>query len=392
MLSESYIQKPIVQKASDQSLGFYVHSKDQSQTRLTAQRFVQSLHALGAQQYLTIDTDRSESGVVLHVRANLHLCELTPDYDTTLISGALGLDISRSDKDLDLEIVLALARSPFPFVFPSIEEFEASVRTRRNVVRIATDARISFGTGLGEVRPTEFFNFHPDSSFTLIPGVSLIHALSQAINPPNYERAYSFSCYRASEYVMALALARELEQCHPAMLEQMQGRWMYKPIMSKEFHEVLLLEYGSLDDPVPMKFYVPGERVWFKNPDERSSDVIGFEGSWVCYIGAGLFNNFWKSNEPFTLQSKCLEIYHWRHGVELNQAGELCMNEDIVEHRVRQSCSLPGEVDAILDKMLRFRDPSGVYDQGGCIDASREHLRWVVPSTTNICIPPVKLN
>lgn len=33
------------------------------------------------------------------------------------------------------------------------------------------------------------------------------------------------------------------------------------------------------------------------------------------YLGSGLFNNFWKREAPYTLTDKCLEIYHWRHGL-----------------------------------------------------------------------------
>lgn len=391
MLFEPQAYAPLLHKTCDQSLGFMVRSADGIADESTRQKLVHYLEQVGASNYLRISIENADDGVSYRVYANDRLMALTPQFDTTQLCSILRLDSANSDRDLELEIVLAMARSPFEFHFPSMQEFEAAMRTRLQVVRIAARAQISFGTGLDEVRPTEYFHFDPSTRFTLIPGVSLIEALSEAINPPNTDRAYSFSCYRASEYVLALALARELASTHPELLLQMQNRWLSRPIMSKEFHEILLFEYGSLENPVPMKFYVPGDRVWFKNPDEYSSDVIGFEGSWVCYIGGGLFNNFWKSNNPFTLQSKCLEIYHWRHGAYVDPTGELRMDENIVEQCVLQSESCPAEVESILEKMLRFRDPSGVYEQGGCIDASREHLRWVHPSTTNICIPSVKI-
>lgn len=392
MLNEHTAFEPIIGKTCDQSLGFYIRACAGLAGNALWQRLMQRLEKMGALSYLMVNQEDHHDAHAFHVSANDKLKSLTPDYDTTQLASNLRLNSQHSDKDLELEIVLAMARSPFEFNFPDMEEFEAAIRMRLDVVRIAARAQISFGTGLGEVRPDDYFHFHPDTSFTLIPGVELIDALSQAINPPNADRAYSFSCYRASEYVMALALAREFSRSNPALLQQMQNRWMRQPIMSKEFHEILLFEYGSLEDPVPMKFYVPGARVWFKNPDDYSSDVIGFEGSWVCYLGSGLFNNFWKSNEPFTLQSKCLEIYHWRHGAFMDSAGVLQMDETIVEQHVNQSLAIPGEVCRILEKMLRYRDPSGVYGQGGCIDASREHLRWVCPNTTNINIPQTKIN
>ncbi|MNW12450.1 hypothetical protein D3C71_2101430 [compost metagenome] len=39
--------------------------------------------------------------------------------------------------------------------------------------------------------------------------------------------------------------------------------------------------------------------------------------------------------------------------------------------------------------MTRIRDPQGVYDQGGCIDATRERVRWVRPGHADIALPEV---
>ena len=85
--------------------------------------------------------------------------------------------------------------------------------------------------------------------------------------------------------------------------------------MSGRFHDTFLHEYGSLAEPLPQRFYVPGDRLWFRNPDSASSDVEGYEGSWVFYLGGGLFNNFWERDQPFTLTSKCVEIHHWQHAL-----------------------------------------------------------------------------
>jgi hypothetical protein len=42
----------------------------------------------------------------------------------------------------------------------------------------------------------------------------------------------------------------------------------------------LLREHGTVESPLPARWFVPGDRVWFRNPDERSADAEGFEGSW----------------------------------------------------------------------------------------------------------------
>ena len=157
--------------------------------------------------------------------------------------------------------------------------------------------------------------------------------------------------------------------------------------MSGAFHDVFLHEYGSMAAPLPPKYYVPGDRLWFRNPDERSADVTGYEGSWVFYLGDGLFSNFWKRDAPFTLTAKCLEIYHWRHGVYLDAAGQPQMDENIVAERVRASQNDPAECGRILQRMLRLRDPKGVYRQGGCIDTTREYPRCILPGSADIRLP-----
>jgi hypothetical protein len=146
-------------------------------------------------------------------------------------------------------------------------------------------------------------------------------------------------------------------------------------------------EYGTQEAPIPTHYYVPGDRVWFRNPDDRSSDVVGFEGSWVLYLGGGLFTNFWKRNRPYTLASKCLEIYHWRHGAYQNDVGELAMDEGIVEHRVEETLQDETEKQRILGLMMQWKARQGVYGQGGCIDTTREGPRWVCPGTADLVLP-----
>lgn len=146
-------------------------------------------------------------------------------------------------------------------------------------------------------------------------------------------------------------------------------------------------EYGSLSDPLPVGYYVPGDRVWFRNPDAASSDVTGYEGSWVFYLGGGLFSNFWKQGQPYTLTEKCVEIYHWRHCTYVDPAGETRIDERQVENYVRKTLVLPREIETVMARMVRLRDPQGVCMDGGCIDASREFPRFVCPGTADLSLP-----
>ncbi len=62
------------------------------------------------------------------------------------------------------------------------------------------------------------------------------------------------------------------------------------------------------------------------------------------------------------------------------------MDEALVEERVRTTMSDPAEAERILERMMRLRDPRGVYGDGGCIDTSREYPRRVCPGTSDISL------
>jgi len=281
---------------------------------------------------------------------------------------------------LQREIVLCLLHSPVPYVFYCPEGPAAAVRVRRHIVEAARLTALSFDTDAAE-RPSEAWRYDETTGFTVLPGVPLIDALTRATQPTNGRR-YAFSCYRATEYVILLGLARELAAHNPDRLAMLQRQWETRAIMSREFHDTFLDEHGSNEAPLPPRFYTPGDRVWFRNPDEASSDATGYEGSWVFYLGGGLFSNFWHPERPYTLEDKCLEIFHWRHGLYHDDAGEPCIDEDRVERRIAESHARPGERAAILARMFRLRDLAGTYADGGCIDRTREHPRCTCPTVT----------
>lgn len=327
----------------------------------------------------------SGGGLRLALRAELAQA-WAPGHDTLQLCERCGLDPQHSREDLEREIVIALLAAPVPYDFPDLTELASAVRVRRNIVEAARRTALAFGTAEAE-RPEGWWTYAPGRSFTVLPGKPLIEALRLATQPEASGKLYSFSCYRATEYVILLAVAQELAATNPGLLQQLQQRWEDKAIMSGQFHDVFLREVGSMDAPLPSRYYVPGDRLWFRNPDAASSDASGYEGSWVFYLGGGLFTNFWKRNQPFTLTSKCVEIYHWRHAVYTDEEGEPRIDETVVERHVRQSMADPAEVERIMRRMVRLRDPKGVYGAGGCIDASREHPRRLCPGTTDLVVP-----
>lgn len=304
--------------------------------------------------------------------------EWMPGHDTLCLAEKLKLDVSREEDDLLREIWLTLLNTPVPLEFPSAEELLAAVRMRRNIVANASRTCLDFDLETVE-RPRDCWRYSEETGFVLIPGSALISSLKKACQPEKDGPRYSFSCYRASEYVVLLSIAEEAQASHPALLDAMQRQWERKALSADPFQDVFLHEQGTLDDPMPLHYYVPGDRVWFRNPDSHSSDVPGFEGSWVFYLGGGLFANFWKSDRPFSLLTKCLEIYHWRHGVFRNERGVLQMDEAWVEHLVAQTMAEPETCARVFERMHRLRDARGVYAEGGCMDASREWPRFILP-------------
>ncbi len=347
------------------------------------QRCLDSKAAANLERWLDITEEGGATRFTLNARA-LH--ELTPDFDTLRLHARLDQLAAGSDTDLDREILLAMLASPVTLAFPSCAELVASIGVRRNIVEAARRTALSFHTSKIE-RPEEYWTYHEDTGFTLLPGKPLIEALRMATQPGVSGRQYAFSCYRATEYVMLLGIAQELASRNPALLQQLQRHCEARAIMSGQFHDTFLREYGSTDAPLPPRYYVPGDRVWFRNPDERSSDVEGYEGSWVLYLGGGQFTNFWECGKSYGLTEKCIEIYHWRSGARPDAAGDLRMDETIVAARVQETLRDPAEVSRILERMMRMRDPSGVYADGGCIDRTREHPRWVCPGTSDIALP-----
>ena len=309
-----------------------------------------------------------------------------PGHDTLALARKLQLAPAQRPADLVREIVLALLLAPVAAEFPSLDELVSAVHIRRNIVQAARKTTLSFHTSQAE-RPADCWTYKEDCGFVILPGVSLTAALAKATQPEVSGTLYAFSCYRATEYVMLLGIAEELAHCNPALYQQLESLWTRRPIMSGEFHEVFLREQGSMEAPLPPHYFVPGDRVWFRNPDEASAEASGYEGSWVIYLGEGLFTNFWKHDQPYTLAAKCLEIFHWRHATYLDAGGDARMDEEKVEALVAATSLDADEAGRIQARMQRYREARGVYVDGGCLDTTREFARWVHPGTTDMVLP-----
>jgi hypothetical protein len=305
-----------------------------------------------------------------------------PGDDTERLADALALDASDDEALVD-EIIVSLMACPVTIAFPSGAEFDSHLRMRTNIVRAAQRTALDFD-GRHAERPGAYWLAQDGDGFVIRPDVRLAEALRMATQPAVSGRTYAFGCYRATEYVILLGIVEELASCNPALLAEVERQWRDRAIQSAAFHRRLLLEYGSREAPLPARYYVPGDRIWFRNPDERSSDVEGYEGSWVIYLGHGRFSNFWKRGASDSLEDKCLEIYHWRDGLVRGEDGAMRVDESRVEACVAATRRDPAERARVLAAMMRLADVRGVYAEGGCIDRTREYPRHVQRASTTL--------
>lgn len=342
-----------------------------------------------AVQTLVLPLNGNRVALICNLRPDFR-AQCMPGHDTLALQEKLG-HTPKTDEAwaLEREIWVALLGSPHRFQFASLASLTSHIRVRRNMALDARKTALAFKTDAAE-RPQAFWqDGGDDAGFILQPGRCLVDALIAATQPDATGKLYDFSCYRATEYVILLGIAQELQTSNPELLTQLQRLNEVHAVRSGQFHDVYLIEYGSMEAPLPARFYVPGDRLWFRNPDERSSDVTGYEGSWVLYMGGGLFSNFWKRDTPYTLESKAIEIFHWKDGVYADAQGDLHMDETVVEALVAQTQANPEARSQVLERMLRMRDPKGVYAEGGCIDTTREYPRSVSRDHCELVLPPL---
>lgn len=353
-----------------------------SHTEYQVTRFLLRLGSLGWCRSEMLDTP---TGPVLRLRLRTSLvAKFVPGFDTLSLRQRLLKSMARQDEQVLMrEVWVAMLCAPVRMDFADLDELAAHLRIRCNIARAAEKTALAFKTHAAE-RPADFWHDEPHEGFLLKPEVCLVDALIAATQPERTGRLYDFSCYRATEYVVLLGLAQEARTTAPdwyARLEQIARK---KCIKSALFHEVFLTEYGTTDAPIPMHYYVPGDRVWFKNPDPHSSNAPGYEGSWVIYLGGGRFSNFWKRDAPYSIETKSIEVYHWRHGAYIDADAGMQMNEQSVDAEVARTCGDPVKRQKVLKRMARYRDPMGIYADGGCMDASREFPRQLC----QIQLPP----
>ena len=375
----------IIPEKLDHKTGVVLVSRSLREAKHEASQLEIICHDIGVSQYTDISIDKYADQFLVNLTVNELIWETNPECDTIQMGQDLSLDSEHSSRDCLIEALLSMAISPIAYTFPNHQELLSNLRMRQDIVTTAKRTELVFTVNAID-RPEKFWLHDKNMGPVLRKDSSLIDALEHALCPDLSGRRYGFSCQRASEYLMLTGLTKELQRSNEELLSRVEQQWREDPLKRDNFLHSFLFERGSVQRPFPERFYVPGSRIWFKNPDDYSSDVEGFEGSWVVYLGSGKFVNLWDKAKPYTLEAKCIEIYHWRDGAIRQDSGELVMNEEIVQEHVLKTLAAPEEYDRILKKIMRYRDPTGVYADGGCIDSTRDSLRWVHPQTTNIQI------
>jgi hypothetical protein len=354
-----------------QSIGFALLLAGRVDSERRLRQAQRCLRSLGIDDLVDCSMSAGGDGRYLHLRASHRLLALCPDFDTANITTILHTRQPNRDRALISEIILAMALSPDVVYFGSEQELKSNLRMRCTVVQVASRTELNFDTS-SITRPQAYWIYTKENGFLLRQGVSLADGLERALCPDVSGFTYAFSCQRASEYLILYAVVCELQKVNKTGLNDVEQQWRKRALTGDDFLFRFLGERGTRENPMPMRYYIPGDRIWFKNPDDHSSDLEGFEGSWVIYLGGGRFCNLWDRHRPYTLEEKCLEIYYWSQCVEVSPAGILWMNEAVVKERVEKALHEQDLSGPILKKMMVYRDPTGVYAEGGCIDLSRD--------------------
>ncbi|MFY7873586.1 MAG: hypothetical protein ACOVQL_14580, partial [Limnohabitans sp.] len=184
------------------------------------QELQQLLAHYGLLQACDIQALRQGHHTVLHGRLLAERAQdWCPGHDTLGLQHHLPRPAAATpDWQLEQETLAALLASPLGMGFGSSQALASQLRVRRHIAQAARKTALAFKTEAAE-RPEAFWRYDEEHGFILRPGVDLIEALVSATQPEATGRLYDFSCYRATEYVILLGIARELQAHHPMLLQ-----------------------------------------------------------------------------------------------------------------------------------------------------------------------------
>lgn len=135
------------------------------------------------------------------------------------------------------------------------------------------------------------------------------------------QRKYSIGCLAAARLLMLQGILDYYNRVSPNpemlsfILEKIKkgGFKLYDidPDRHNPKGKLLIIE-----EKIPAKNIIPGDWLYFKNPDKISREKFGYEGSNVIYLGNNKFVDFYNSNNHgYTIEEKFHSVYQWRNGV-----------------------------------------------------------------------------
>jgi hypothetical protein len=63
------------------------------------------------------------------------------------------------------------------------------------------------------------------------------------------------------------------------------------------------------------------------------------------------------------------------------------MDESVVEACMVDTLRNPTKLKWVLQRMMKMRDPKGVYADGGCLDSTREYPKQIFPGISELNLP-----
>jgi hypothetical protein len=321
-----------------------------------SEEFIDLLNELNIYDMVDIDNNyfklKKEWSNKLIINFNtLNLCNMMKQYDIK--------------DDITIEILLCLLNSPIIHEFNNFNELESEINIRKNIVKYGYLSHVYFDTKSSS-RSSEYFD-----GVSLLPDKSLIDGIKNNLLPSISGNLYDFSCRRVTEQLILLGILIEAERIKPKLVNEIENEWRSGPLKSKVFEKVFITNYGSKFNTIPNRFYIPGDRIWFKNPDQASSDIEGYEGTWTVYLNNGLFADFWKDNgikdNQYTFEDILIQIYNWRDSIKIVN-GKNDIDSEIVQMLNTIANNNTIIKSNIINKMNKY------HNIGGCIDMSRDRV------------------
>jgi hypothetical protein len=249
---------------------------------------------------------------------------ITDQVSLPLSSGSVAQVTTVSQKEIVLALLQHGRLTELKGAACSVDALADHVALRQNIVAWAETLRWGWPDG----GPAQWNNDYW-SRGTPKRGVSLRDAVDDAFVNQN---AYAIGCYTATKLVFVKGVMDYYDRVResPTLARLIQARlfsdrdplsdiepskaWSFYPDFNpKDARPGKLL---SIIHEVSPKNFVPGDWVYFLNPDPVSSQKVGYEGSNAIYLGGGRFDDYYgENNHAFTYAEKLDEVFQWRYGV-----------------------------------------------------------------------------